>query len=257
MNSTSRRSTSYVLRSHRFGFSTQDFRRRCDRRCRPTTRRRPHRQRTPRHRAAPLPRHRGRRTRAGAKPVRGDIVNDGPTDFVDRIAGHDAVGFCAGAGGGGDQVEAIDGQGPGKLAQAAARAGLNRFVLVSVFMDAWRGDQSPGAGFEQYMAAKRTADVDLATNLNFLIVRPGTLTQDDGTGLVNAGISVAYDEIPRDDVAAFIAASLFTPHLNRTAMEITRGDTLSTMPSPHCNPTTEQYWSRERPSNRSTGKSTV
>ena len=56
------------------------------------------------------------------------------------------------------------------------------------------GDDSPGEGFERYMAAKRAADVDLApTGLDWLIIRPGTLTDDPGTGSVTAGISVAYD----------------------------------------------------------------
>ena len=162
---------------------------------------------------------------AGAHPVQGDIAADSVDDFADRIAGHDAVIFCAGAGGG-DQVDAIDGAGPGKVARAAAKAGVRRLVLVSVFMDAWRGADSPGEGFERYMAAKRHADVDVAaTDLDWLLVRPGTLTDDDGTGTITAGVAVAYDEIPRDDVAGFLAAAVFTPGLNRVAVEITGGDT--------------------------------
>lgn len=162
---------------------------------------------------------------AGARAVRGDVAADSAADLADLIAGHDAVVFCAGAGGG-DQVTAIDGAGPGNAAQAAARAGVTRFVLVSVFMDAWRGDESPGEDFERYMSAKRHADVDLAaTDLDWLIVRPGTLTDDDGTGRITAGMAVAYDTIPRDDVAGFIAAGVFTPGLNRVAVEITAGET--------------------------------
>lgn len=161
---------------------------------------------------------------AGAHPVQGDIAADSADDFADRIAGHDAVIFCAGAGGGA-QVDTIDGAGPGKTAQAAAKAGANRFVLVSVFMDAWRGDASPGKDFEHYVAAKRRADVDLAaTDLDWLIVRPGTLSDDAGTGQITAGVAVAYDEIPRDDVAAFLAA-VTTSDLNRIAVEITGGNT--------------------------------
>ena len=162
---------------------------------------------------------------AGAQPVQGDIAADSVDNFAERIAGHDAVIFCAGAGGG-DQVDAIDGAGPGKAARAATKAAVNRFVLVSVFMDAWRGDESPGDGFERYVAAKRHADVDLAaTDLDWLIVRPGTLTDDDGTGKITAGIAVAYNTITRDDVAAFLTAAVFTPALNRIAVEITGGDT--------------------------------
>lgn len=161
---------------------------------------------------------------AGAEPVRGDIAAASVDDFAEWVAGHDAVVFTAGAGGG-PHVDAIDGAGPGKVARAAVQAGVDRFLLVSVFMDAWRGDATPGEDFEHYMAAKRHADVELAaTDLNYLIVRPGTLSDADGTGSVHAGIAVPYDDIPRADVAGFIAAAVFAPDLSRLAVEITRGD---------------------------------
>ena len=57
-----------------------------------------------------------------------------------------------------------------------------------------------------------------------MIVRPGTLLDDPGTGHVNAGVAIPYGSIPRDDVAAFFAAILFHPDLNRTAVEIVSGD---------------------------------
>ena len=156
-------------------------------------------------------------TDAGADPVHGDLVEDSADDLAALMRGHDAVVFSAGGG-----VE-IDRDGAQKAIDAATAAGVRRFVLVSVFMDAWRGDESPGEGFEQYMVAKRAADVHLgATELDFVIIRPGTLSDGDGTGSVTAGISVAYGEIPREDVAAFITAALFSP-LNRIAVEVTGG----------------------------------
>lgn len=56
-------------------------------------------------------------------------------------------------------------------------------------------------------------------------MRPRDLLDDAGTGRVNAGVSIPYGAVPRDDVAAFIAASLFQPDLNRTDVELTAGDT--------------------------------
>lgn len=164
-------------------------------------------------------------TDAGADPVRGDLVEDSVEDLAGLMRGHDAVVFSAGAGGaGGAAVDGIDRDGAKKAIDAASAAGVRRFALVSVYMDALRGDESPGEGFERYMAAKRAADVHLAaSDLDFLIVRPGTLADDDGTGLVNAGISVSYEDVPRDDVAAFIAAALFSRGLNRVAIEVTSG----------------------------------
>jgi len=162
---------------------------------------------------------------AGGTPVRGDLVADSVEDLATLMAGHDAIVFSAGAGCGAEQTAAVDEEGAKKAAGAAAVAGVRRLVLVSVFMDAWRGSASPGTGFEQYMEAKRAADVHVAgTDLDWLIVRPGTLVNTSGTGLVNAGIAISYGDIPRDDVAAFIAASMFTPILNRTAIELTAGD---------------------------------
>lgn len=158
---------------------------------------------------------------AGGDPVRCDLVEDSVDDLAGRMLGHDAVVFSAGGGG---DVTQVDQDGAKKAVDAAAAAGLRRFALVSVFMDAWRGDDSPGAGFERYLAAKRAADVHLAaSNLDFLIVRPGTLTDDDATGLVDAGVSVAYAPISRSDVAAFLAAALVAEGLDRVAVEITGG----------------------------------
>ena len=92
-------------------------------------------------------------------------------------------------------------------------------------MDALR-ERPRSEGFEHYMKTKRTADIHLAsTDLDYLIVRPGDLLDETGTGRVNAGVSIAYSAVPRDDVAAFIAAILFRPDLNRTDIELTAGDT--------------------------------
>ena len=160
----------------------------------------------------------------GAMAVRGDLVDDSAQTLAAAMAGHDAVVFTAGAGGNPDMVTAIDERGAMKAADAAALAGVRRFVLVSVFMDAWRGEKSPGPGFERYMEAKRAADVHLSgTELDWLIIRPGTLTDDPGTGRVDAGVAITYGDIPRADVAAAIAHAVFAPQLNRLAIEITTG----------------------------------
>ncbi len=161
----------------------------------------------------------------GGTPVAGDLLTDPVDALAERLAGHDAVVFSAGAHGtGADKTTAIDGRGLEKAVDAARRAGVGRFVLVSVFMDAARsGPRSEG--FEHYMAVKREADVYLAgSDLDWLIVRPGTLLDDPGTGHVRAGVAIPYGSIPRDDVAAFLAAALFHPGVDRTAVELTAGD---------------------------------
>lgn len=162
---------------------------------------------------------------AGGTPILGNLVSDPADTLAESLAGHDAVIFSAGAHGtGADMTTAIDGRGLEKAVDAALTAGVKRFVLVSVFMDALR-DQPRSEGFEHYMAVKRQADTYLArTDLDWLIVRPGTLLDDPGTGLITAGVAIPYGSISRDDVAALLAAALFHPTLNRTAFELVSGD---------------------------------
>jgi uncharacterized protein YbjT (DUF2867 family) len=163
---------------------------------------------------------------AGATPLVGDLINDSVEELAEKISGHDAVVFSAGAHGTGkDMTTAIDGKGLEKAAAAAARAGVLRFVLVSVFPDALRGPETT-EGFEHYMKVKKTADVYLTrTDLDWLIVRPGTLLDEPGTGRVTAGLAIEYGDVHRDDVAAFIDAALHEPALNRVIVELTAGET--------------------------------
>ncbi|SDI09705.1 Putative NADH-flavin reductase [Actinokineospora alba] len=161
-----------------------------------------------------------------ATPVLGDLIADSVDGLAEKIRGHDAVVSSAGAHGTGmDKTSAIDGEGLVKTAAAAARAGVSRLLLVSVFPEAGR-DRETSEGFEHYMKVKKTADVHLAgTELDWLIVRPGTLRDEPGTGRVTAGLAIEYGAIPRDDVAAFLAAALREPALNRVVVELTAGET--------------------------------
>jgi len=162
---------------------------------------------------------------AGATPMTGDLIADSLDELARRLAGHDAVVFSAGAHGTGpDRTTLVDGVGLEKAADAADAAGIRRFLLVSVFPDAGRGRQV-SEGFEHYMRVKKTADVYLSrTDLDWLIVRPGTLRDEPGTGLVTAGPAIEYGDVPRADVAAFLAAALAEPALNRAIVELTAGD---------------------------------
>jgi len=162
----------------------------------------------------------------GATPVIGDLIRDSIDELARKIAGHDAVVFSAGAHGTGtENTTLIDGEGLKKAADAARQAGATRFILVSMFPDAGR-DSEPREAFEHYMRVKKTADVYLtATDLDRVIIRPGTLTDGAGDGLVTAGLAIEYGDVKRDNVAAFIAAVLHTPELTRTIVELTDGET--------------------------------
>lgn len=162
----------------------------------------------------------------GATPLAGDLIDDSTDELAAKLTGHDAVVFSAGAHGTGqDRTTLIDGKGLEKAADAAALAGVSRFVLVSVFPDAGRG-REVNEGFEHYMRVKKTADVYLVgTGLDWVIVRPGTLLDQPGTGRVTAGVAIEYGDVPRDDVAAFIAEALHEGSLSRVIVELTAGDT--------------------------------
>lgn len=162
----------------------------------------------------------------GATPVLGDLIADSTERLAELIGDHDAVVFTAGAHGTGmDQTTLIDGEGLIKSADAAAAAGVPRFVLVSSFPDAGRG-AVPRTGFEHYVRVKRTADVHLAASgLDWVIVRPGLLRDEPGDGSIAAGAALEYGEVRRDNVAAFIAEALHEPRLNRRIVELTDGTT--------------------------------
>jgi uncharacterized protein YbjT (DUF2867 family) len=163
---------------------------------------------------------------AGATPLVADLVADDVDRLAERLAGHDAAVFSAGAHGTGvEHTTAIDGEGLVRAATAAERAGVRRFVLVSVFPDAGRG-REPNERFEHYMRVKKTADVHLThTDLDWVIVRPGTLLDSPGTGAVEAGVAIEYGDVPRDDVAAFIAEVLHRSEVNHVIVELTGGTT--------------------------------
>lgn len=161
---------------------------------------------------------------AGATPVTGDLIEDTVEQLAALMSGHDAVVFSAGAHGtGADQTTLIDGTGLEKAAAAASLAGATTFVLVSVIPDAGR-DLEPNEGFEHYMRVKKAADIHLVqTDLDWLVVRPGTLTEEPGDGSVSVGPAVAYGDVSRDNVAGFIAAALADPRLRRAVVELVDG----------------------------------
>lgn len=76
------------------------------------------------------------------------------------------------------------------------------------------------------MAVKKQADVHLAaSDLDWVILRPGTLTDEAGSGRVNAGLAIPYGTISRDNVAAALVALVEQPQVSHKLIELTDGDT--------------------------------
>jgi uncharacterized protein YbjT (DUF2867 family) len=161
----------------------------------------------------------------GATPVVGSLLELDAARLAELVSGNEIVVFTAGAGGAGIELtNAVDGRGLELATEAASIAGIRRFILVSVFPDALR-DKEPSAGFENYIAVKKRADVHLVqSGLDWVIVRPGTLLDEPGTGKVRADVAICYGDVPRDDVAATIVELIDQPAVNRIIIELTTGD---------------------------------
>ncbi|WP_434317303.1 SDR family oxidoreductase [Leifsonia sp. P73] len=143
------------------------------------------------------------------------------------FVGCDAVVFTAGAGAGSGvaRKRTVDYAGSVKSAEAAAAAGIRRFVQVS----AWGVDgpvaEDADPQWRAYVEAKRDADADLrASGLDWTILRPGGLTFDEGTGEIQLGESVPRGTIAREDVARLIAVCLADPATIGRTWEVVSGD---------------------------------
>lgn len=164
---------------------------------------------------------------AGAEPV----VLDLETASVEMVAavlqGADAAVFAAGAGPGSgvDRKDSVDRAAAVLFADAAERAGVRRYIVVSSM-----GADATHAGdgvFDAYLRAKGAADDDVRsrTALDWTVLRPGSLTDDAGTGLVRLEARTGRGPVPRDDVAATIAELLDTPATAGLTLELTSGST--------------------------------
>ena len=163
----------------------------------------------------------------GATPVSGDLLELDAATLSRLMDGSDTVIFSAGSGGKGgpEMTNAIDGRGLELSVAAAQVAGIHRFLLVSAFPEAARGKKVSDT-FENYMAVKKHADIHLAeSDLDWVILRPGTLVDDAGNGMVRAGLAIPYGDVSRDDVAATLAELVEQPDVNRTIIELTAGST--------------------------------
>ena len=163
---------------------------------------------------------------AGAEPAVVDLEHAVEDEVAQAIAGCDAVVFSAGAGPGSGSArkETMDYGGAVKLIEAAKQAGIRRYVMVSA-IDAnaeARGEDT----FSVYLRAKgRADDAVRASGLDATVVRPGGLTNVAGTGRVTLGEHLRHGQVPRDDVAALLAAVLDSPNTIGRTVDMIGGDT--------------------------------
>jgi len=90
------------------------------------------------------------------------------------------------------------------------------------------GDPEAGPeAMRPYLRAKAKADERLReSGLEWTIIRPGSLTEEEGTGLVEAAESLGRrGEIPREDVATTFALALGMPNTVGKTFELLSGET--------------------------------
>lgn len=138
------------------------------------------------------------------------VIGDLEKDCTHALQGCDAVVFTAGSGPhtGPEKTIDVDQNGAIRLIDAAKAAGVRRFLMVSS-MRADAPEKAPEK-IHHYLRAKQTADDHLrASGLDYTLVRPGPLTNDPGTGLVELREKIdRTGSIPREDVAAVLLATL-------------------------------------------------
>ncbi|GEK20497.1 NAD-dependent dehydratase [Cellulomonas xylanilytica] len=162
----------------------------------------------------------------GAEAVVLDLERANARDVAEAIAGADAVVFAAGAGPGSgiERKDSVDRAAAGLLADGAEQAGVRRYVLVSSMGAGAPPPPGTDEVFAAYLVAKRAAELDLRSrDLDWTILRPGGLTDDEATGSVRLDDSVPRGSVPRADVAAVLVALLHEPRTAGLALELIGG----------------------------------
>jgi nucleoside-diphosphate-sugar epimerase len=151
----------------------------------------------------------------GVQPAVLDLERATVDDVAEVVRGSDAVVFAAGAGPGStaERKHTVDRDAALLLADAAESAGVLRYVLVSSMgVELARHGTPAGMDpvFATYLQAKLAAEDRILPRrgLETTIVRPGRLTDEPGTGRITLGHGIELGDVPRDDVAALLAAVL-------------------------------------------------
>lgn len=158
------------------------------------------------------------------------VVADLEGDISNAFDNVDAVIFAAGSGGstGADKTLLVDLWGSKKVVDAASENGVKKLVQLSA-TDSPDPDNESDV-MRPYAVAKHMSDYYIEqSDLNYTIVRPGPLQDDEGTGKIDASFSIEGDPngytIPRDDVATTLINALDITQLDKQVVYIQSGDT--------------------------------
>lgn len=122
---------------------------------------------------------------AGGTPIVLDLEAAGVDMLADAFSGATAIVFSAGAGGKGssERTRAVDFDAAVRCIEAADKADVKRFVMVSYATALSHADTlDPEDSFYPYAKAKQDADRVLRqSNLDYTILGPGLLTRNSAT----------------------------------------------------------------------------
>ncbi len=145
-----------------------------------------------------------------------DVEHAVTEQIAEVLRGNDVVVWSAGAGGGSpERTYAVDRDAAIRSMDAAAQAGVARYVMVSYFGAGPDHGVPEDHGFYAYAEAKAAADEHLqGTDLAWTILRPSALTTDAATGHIATGEGVVAGEVSRDNVAHVIRVGRRAPRLD-------------------------------------------
>ncbi|WP_282019179.1 SDR family oxidoreductase [Salegentibacter mishustinae] len=150
------------------------------------------------------------------------VLGDLEEDLNEAVKGADKVIFAAGSGG--KKVVEVDQEGAKRFTDAAKNAGVEKFVMLSSM-----GADNPSIGgeLEDYLKAKGNADDYLQkSGLAYTIVRPGALTNEEGSGKIQLKEKLEEQEsISRANVAQTLVEVLDNDVKPNQIFEILDGET--------------------------------
>ncbi|WP_347374026.1 SDR family oxidoreductase [Aequorivita sp. Q41] len=150
------------------------------------------------------------------------VLADIEEDLSQVVTQIDKIIFAAGSKG--KNVVGVDQEGAKRLTDAAKQAGIEKFVMLSSM---GADNSSQNKEIEAYLKAKQNADEHLrASGLEYSIVRPGQLTNEDGKGRIELGSKLKKSgSISRADVAKTLVEVLDNDVMQNQTFELLEGET--------------------------------
>jgi len=161
----------------------------------------------------------------GDKVILGNLEED----FSHAYEDIDVVIFTAGSGGSTDYDKTlnIDLYGAVKAVNYAEDAGVKQYLQVSATDSP--DPEAAGGGIKPYAVSKHMSDFYIRqSSLNYTIVQPGPLSDDEGTGKISLSDEITkhpHDyKIMRDDVATILIESIGNDNVQNKTLVVENGD---------------------------------